>query len=73
MSSKNHFKAAQKAVKRSAPVVTTSSLGFHGQANFLAVTTLANQVIKEVTRLQRHVEAAPFNLQSSKLKARGLT
>jgi hypothetical protein len=30
---KDHFKAAQKAIKRSQPTVTTDSLGFHEQAN----------------------------------------
>jgi hypothetical protein len=30
---KDHFKAAQKAIKRSQPAITTNSLGFHEQAN----------------------------------------
>ena len=30
---KDHFKAAQKAIKKSQPVVTTDTLGFHDEAN----------------------------------------
>jgi hypothetical protein len=44
---KDHFKAAQKAIRKSQPVVTTDSLGFHGQANTAA--SLVDQVIERLT------------------------
>jgi len=39
---KTHFRMAQKVIKRSQPVVTTDSLGFHEQANS---TSLVDQVV----------------------------
>jgi hypothetical protein len=40
---KEHFKAAQKAIKRSQPATTTDSLGYHEQAS--AAKTIVDQVI----------------------------
>jgi hypothetical protein len=40
---KEHFKAAQKAIKRSQPATTTDSLGYHEQAN--ATDSIVDQVI----------------------------
>jgi hypothetical protein len=40
---KEHFKAAQKAIKRSQPATTTDSLGYHEQAN--AANSIVDQVI----------------------------
>jgi len=47
---KDHFKAAQKAIKRSQPTITTDSLGFHEQANAATAESIVDQVID---RLQR--------------------
>ena len=44
---KEHFKIAQKAIKKSQPTVTTDSLGFHGQAN--AASDIVDQVIDRLT------------------------
>jgi hypothetical protein len=44
---KDHFKAAQKAIKKSQPTITTDSLGFHEQAN--AAASLVDQVIERLT------------------------
>jgi hypothetical protein len=41
---KEHFKAAQKAIKRSQPTVTADSLGYHEQAN-TASTTAPDQAL----------------------------
>jgi hypothetical protein len=49
---KDHFKAAQRAIKKSQPVVTTDSLGFHDQANSAAsntTTSLVDQVIERLS------------------------
>jgi hypothetical protein len=48
-----HFKAAQKAIKKSQPTITTDSLGFHEQAN--AASSIVDQVIE---RLATPPEAA---------------
>jgi hypothetical protein len=40
------FKAAQKAIKKSQPTITTDSLGFHEQTN---ATSLVDQVIDKLT------------------------
>jgi hypothetical protein len=42
---KDHFKAAQKDIKKSQPGINTDSLGFHDQADALALT---NQVINRL-------------------------
>jgi hypothetical protein len=42
---KDHFKAAQKDIKKSQPKITTDSLGFHEQANAAALT---DQVIERL-------------------------
>jgi hypothetical protein len=46
-----HFKAAQKAIKKSQPSVTTDSLGFHEQANG-AAATIVDQVIERLNNQQ---------------------
>jgi hypothetical protein len=43
---KVHFREAQRDIKRSQPTVTTNSLGFHGQANAVAII---DQVIQRLT------------------------
>jgi hypothetical protein len=43
---KDHFKAAQKAIKKSQPSVTTDALGFHEQANTAA--SIVDQVIQKL-------------------------
>jgi hypothetical protein len=43
---KEHFKKAQKAIKKSQPTITTDSLGFHNQAK---ATTLVDHVIEKLT------------------------
>jgi hypothetical protein len=53
---KDHFKAAQKAIKQSQPTITTDSLGFHEQAN---AASLVDQVIKKLTT-QRDNETADY-------------
>jgi hypothetical protein len=42
---REHFKTAQKAIKRSQPTITTDSLGYHGQANS---ASLVDQVINRL-------------------------
>jgi hypothetical protein len=44
---KDHFKAAQKAIKKSQPSVTTDSLGFQEQANTAA--SIVDQVIEKLS------------------------
>jgi hypothetical protein len=53
---KDHFKAAQKAIKQSQPTITTDSLGFHEQAN---AATIVDQVIEKLTT-QRDNETADY-------------
>ena len=43
---KNHFKEAQRDIKRSQPTVTTDSLGYHNQVN---AATIVDQVIERLT------------------------
>jgi hypothetical protein len=43
---KNHFKEAQRNIKRSQPTVTTDSLGYHNQVN---AATIVDQVIERLT------------------------
>jgi hypothetical protein len=52
---KDHFQNAQRAIKKSQPVVTTDSLGYHEQAN--SASTLANQVMSELTAEAAAIEA----------------
>jgi hypothetical protein len=51
---KDHFKEAQKAIKKSQPNITADSLGYHDQAN---ATTIVDQVIEKLTA-QRDAETA---------------
>jgi hypothetical protein len=44
---KEHFKAAQRAIKKSQPATTTDSLGYHEQAN--AAETIVDQVIDRLS------------------------
>jgi hypothetical protein len=53
---KNHFKAAQKAIRNSQPAVTADTLGFHGHAN-----TIADQVVEILT--QRDSDTAEQQMQ----------
>jgi hypothetical protein len=46
-----NFKAAQKAIKKIQPSITTGTLGFHEQANG-AATTLVDQVIERLNNQQ---------------------
>ena len=58
---KTHFKEAQCDIKRSQQVVTTNSLGFHGQANAAA---MVDQVIKRLSaeqRMQQEIEQEMAN------------
>jgi hypothetical protein len=57
---KEHFKATQKAIKKSQPAITTDSLGYHGQAN--AAETLVDQVIDRLS--SQHDEATPITAES---------
>jgi hypothetical protein len=50
----DHFKEAQKAIKKSQPNITSDSLGYHNQAN---AATIADQVIEKLTA-QRDAETA---------------
>jgi hypothetical protein len=47
---KEHFRAAQKEIKRSQPAVTTDSLGFHGQAN--TASSIVDQVVDRLSAQQ---------------------
>jgi hypothetical protein len=49
---KEHFKTAQKAIKKSQPTITADSLGFHEQAD---ATTLVDQLIAKLSE-QRDTE-----------------
>jgi hypothetical protein len=49
---KEHFKAAQKAIKKSQPTTTTDSLGYHEQAN--SVAGIADQVIDRLSAQHDH-------------------
>jgi hypothetical protein len=51
---KDHFKLAQKAIKKSQPTVTTDSLGYHENAN---AASLVDQVIDKITA-QRDAKSA---------------
>ena len=56
-----HFREAQRNIKRSQPVVTTDSLGFHGQAIAAAIV---NQVIERLSAeqcMQQEIEQEMAN------------
>jgi hypothetical protein len=53
---KDHFKAAQKAIKKSQPSVTTDALGFHEQANTAA--SIVGQVIEKLSARNSNEDTA---------------
>jgi hypothetical protein len=55
---KNHFKEAQRAIKRSQPTMTTDALGYHEQA--ASASALASQVLQLTA--QRDAETAALAL-----------
>jgi uncharacterized membrane protein YgcG len=62
---KEHFKTAQRAIKRSQPIVTTDSLGYHEQAN---AASLVDQVIDRLTT-QQEADTAITSANSAELLA----
>jgi hypothetical protein len=64
---KTHFKASQRAIKKSQPTVTTDSLGFHEQANTAAIV---DQVIDRISAQQESdtADSAAENLAAEQME-----
>jgi hypothetical protein len=58
---KDHFKAAQKEIKKGQPKITTDSLGFHPQAN---AATLVDQVTNRLATQRDDVDATTITEES---------